>query len=156
MKSQRNVALFLFVLVGVFTVSNFFNRPIQAALEAPKAAAAETKPEATQQNNKSVSKYDYVAQPGDSYTVLARKAIQTYGIVNKVKLSQAQIIAAETSLTVKAGSPELNEGQKATLEGAAVKSAVEGAQKLSQAQLAEWQVYVADVDFNTNKVGQTN
>ena len=155
MKSQRNIALFLFVLLGVFTVTNFFHRPIQAAVEAPKAAAAEvnaeTKPPA---NNSKKKTYEYIAQPGDSYTVLARKAVQTYGILNKVKLSLAQIIAAETTLTVNGGSQLLNEGQNVNFDTTTVKSAIDGAQKLSAADLANWQQYVADVDFNTNKAGQ--
>ncbi|HXH04882.1 MAG TPA: hypothetical protein VNI82_00450 [Candidatus Nitrosotenuis sp.] len=98
--------------------------------------------------------YRYIAQPGDSYSVLARKAIQTYGIVNKVKLSQAQIVAAESQMALDAGSPLLNEAQGVTFDPIKVKSAVEAAQKLSTADIAAWQVYVPEVNFNTNANGQ--
>lgn len=97
--------------------------------------------------------YNYTAQAGDSYTVLARKAVQTYGINEKVKLSPAQIVAAETSLTVNAGSIDLNEGQTVAIQKSAVKAAIDAAKKLSGDVLAAWEVYVPYVDFNTNAAG---
>ena len=156
MKTQRNIALFLFVLLGIFTVTNFFHKPIQNTVETPKASAAEVKTETKTSKAPAKTTYRYTAQPGDSYTVLARKAVQTYGIVNKVKLNLAQIVAAETNLTVNAGSPALDEGQSVSFDVTTVKSAVEAAQKLSPAEQAEWQAYVADVDFNTNRAGQSS
>lgn len=100
-----------------------------------------------------VATYEYTAKAGDSYTVLARKAVQTYGIVNKVKLSGAQIIAAETFLTNAAGSPYLNLGQAVSMKVDDVKSAITQAQGLSAAQLALWQTYVPFVNFNTDNNG---
>lgn len=99
------------------------------------------------------STYVYAAQPGDSYSVLARKAIQTYGLNNKTTLSPAQITAAEAFLTAQAGSPELNEAQQVTISIDSVKSAVDNAQKLSTNDLAAWNVYAQNVDFNTNANG---
>lgn len=98
--------------------------------------------------------YNYVAQTDDTYSQMARKAIQTYGVVNKVNLSQAQIVAAETNLTITAGSPVLLEGQKVSIDQSAVKAEVEKAQKLSKDQQAAWQAYTVGVNFNTNAVGQ--
>lgn len=98
--------------------------------------------------------YKYVAQSGDSYTQMARKAIQTYGIKNKVKLSYAKIIAAETWATQEAGSPYLDLGQAVEIKDSTVKANVEKAQKLTAAEEAAWDVYSATVDFNTNAVGQ--
>ena len=86
-----------------------------------------------------VDEYKYIAQSGDTYTQLARKAIQTYGIADNVKLSPAQIIFAETSLALEAGSVELNEGSATTLKKETVKKWVEAAQKLSDADQALWQ-----------------
>lgn len=100
--------------------------------------------------------YNYTAQAGDSYSVLARKAVQTYGINEKVQLTPAQIVAAETQLTVNAGSIELNEGQTVVLDKAAVKAAVDAAKKLDTDTLAAWEAYVPTVDFNTNAVGQSS
>lgn len=98
--------------------------------------------------------YRYVAQPGDSYSVLARKAVQTYGLANKVNLSEAQIIAAETNLTLDAGSPLLIKGQKVTLQESDVKEWVEKAEKLSAQQQTLWQPYTIGVDFDTRTNGE--
>lgn len=117
---------------------------------AENAVEAET----VQATTNNTSGYQYVAQAGDSYSVLARKAVQTYGLVNKVSLSLAQIVSAETKLTVAAGSPELSEGQSVTMDAAAVKAAVEAAQKISADEAAAWEAYVPYVDFNTNAYGQ--
>lgn len=100
--------------------------------------------------------YNYVAQSGDSYSLMARKAVQTYGLTSKVKLSGAQIIFSETNLTEAAGSPVLNLGQKVTIKQSAVQSWVTKAQKISSAEAAAWNYYVPFVDFNTNKVGEAS
>lgn len=110
--------------------------------------------EKKQDATKLASVYNYTAQPGDSYTVLARKAVQAYAKSEKQKLSSAQIVAAETQLTINAGSIELNEGQTLAIDKAAVKVAVDTAKKLSAASLAAWEVYVPYVNFDTSKAGQ--
>ena len=110
--------------------------------------------EKKQDTTKLATVYNYTAQPGDSYTVLARKAVQAYAKSEKQKLSSAQIIAAETRLTVDAGSIELNEGQTLAIDKAAVKAAVDAAKKLGATELAAWEVYVPYVDFDTSKAGQ--
>jgi len=99
--------------------------------------------------------YNYVAQAGDSYTKIARKAVQTYGHKNKVSISQAKIIFAETNLTQEAGSPALEIGQKVSVKESIVKKWVDSAGKLNAAQQAAWQYYAQFVDFNTNAIGQT-
>lgn len=100
------------------------------------------------------AQYVYVAQPGDSYSVLARKAVQTFGIVEKVTLSQAQILAAETQLTNQAGSPALTIGQEVTIDPSAVNSAIDMAENLSAEDQAAWESYVQFVDFNTDANGE--
>ncbi|USN96714.1 MAG: hypothetical protein H6797_00745 [Candidatus Nomurabacteria bacterium] len=95
----------------------------------------------------------YTARMGDSYTVLARKAVQAYASDTGVTLEPAQIVAAETHLTVDAHSPYLNYGQKVTLDKATVAKAVASAQALTAAQLAAWQVYVPYVSFDTSQNG---
>lgn len=98
--------------------------------------------------------YRFTAQSGDSYTKIARKSVQIYGINNNVNLSQAQIVAAETFLTSGAGFPAINEGAVVELNADTVKAAVEKAQGLDDAAKARWEKYVPSVDFNTNNVGE--
>lgn len=99
-------------------------------------------------------RYVYTAQPGDSYTTMARKAIQTYGARTNTTLTHAQIVAAETFLTQAARSPELLVGQKVTFKTDVVKMHVDKARKLDSATIAAWQMYVPYVDFETNHVGE--
>ena len=122
--------------------------------------AAETKqpttPAATSSEPKAASSdpsYSYIAQPGDSYTKMARKAIQTYGKKAKVNISQAGIIFAETNLTIQAGSPILEISQKVEFKESVVKSWAEKALKLTDAEKSAWNYYVQFVNFNTDKIG---
>lgn len=105
----------------------------------------ETKQEAT---------YTYTVQTGDSYSKLARKAIQTYGLKNKVDLSKSRIVYAETKLTQEAGSPNVTAGEKVEIRESTVKSWVEKAKDLSNDQAAKWDAYTKNVNFNTNNVGE--
>jgi len=117
------------------------------ATPAPKTSSSATNsPEKT---------YNYVAQPDDTYSQMARKAIQTYGLNNKVNLSKAEIIAAETNITIQAGSPILALGQKVAIKESVVKDWVAKAQKLTPTQESAWNVYTFGVNFNTNTVGQS-
>lgn len=100
--------------------------------------------------------YTYSAQTGDSYTEIARKAVQTYGIDKGVNLTPAGIIFAETNLTQESGVGEIEVGQEITLDGNTVKKWVDAAGKLSEAEQKAWDVYVPFVNFNTNGVGQSN
>lgn len=97
--------------------------------------------------------YSYVAQPGDTYTYMARKAVQTYGKKANVQLSLAQIVFAETNLTQQAGSPHVQSGQKVEVSEETVKQWVEKAKLLTAAESAAWNYYVQFVDFNTDHVG---
>lgn len=100
--------------------------------------------------------YTYVAQPGDSYTLMARKAVQTYGIVESVDLSKAQIIFVETNLTQAAGSPLLGVDEVVDIEQEHVADWVERAGDLSESEEAAWASYADGVDFNTDSVGEAS
>lgn len=121
---------------------------------APTTSAQAADTEVTAPSAAPKNPYAYVAQTGDNYSVLARKAVQTMGILDNVNLSQAQIIAAETWLTAEAGSPALHEGQAVTFTTDAVKKAMDAAQKLDASQQAAWAVYVPFVDFDTRNNGE--
>jgi mannitol-specific phosphotransferase system IIBC component len=110
---------------------------------ADKKAAAEKQ---KQQAEKSRD-YMYAAAAGDSYTAFARQSVQAYAKANSVELSKAQIIAAETTLTQKAGAPYLEVGDKLTIRHADLKASVDTAKALSPAQLVAWEQYVPYVVF---------
>ncbi len=147
----------VFVLLGLFGLA-FILRPNTVNAQTQQSPQQSNQEQSNNQNSTQSQPivYQYVAQPGDSYSLMARKAIQTYGITAKVNLSEAQIIYAETNLTQDAGSPVLLKGQKIEIKEDAVKNWVEKAQKLSKAQQAAWNVYAQNANFNTNAVGQAS
>lgn len=159
---------FLFALVtisGVKAQEQIQSEDNQQQDEQNQEDATEENSEEAQQENDgeqdsesqaSDDAYTYTAQPGDSYTLMARKAVQTYGVNNSVNLSEAQIIFAETNLTLSANSPILNIGQEVTIERQTVAEWVEKAQQLSEEDQAAWDSYTAGVNFNTNAVGQAS
>lgn len=126
--------------------------PLFALALAIVAPAPETS--AVSKKKEKISSYSFTAQEGDTYSQIARKAVQIYGIQEKVKLTPAEIIFAETNLTQQAGSPVLAVGQNVTLEKSTLKEWVQKAEKLTDEEQAAWQVYVPYVDFNTDTVGQ--
>lgn len=144
---------------AIFSIFYSLSISFGVAAMLPVAVRAETTPAKTSTAAKAASpaekSYSYVAQPGDSYSKIARKAVQTYAIKNKIKLSNAKVIAAETWLTQEAGSPRLNIGQKVIVVESGLKTVVDKAVKLSAAKEAAWNVYTAGVNFNTNAVGQS-
>lgn len=123
--------------------------------EATAEDEAETTTEDEEETEASDVVYSYVAQTGDSYSKIARKAVQTYGLKYEVSLSQAQIIFAETNLTLEAGSPSLNEGEAVEVSEATVKAWVDQAEDLSDDAEAAWALYTAGVNFNTDNVGES-
>jgi hypothetical protein len=123
------------------------NTPIATAQEGEAGEQAES----TEEN----AGYTYTAQTGDSYTELARKAIQTYGIDNNLTISQAGIIFAETNLAQEADAGELAVGQEVTIDTELVKKWVDAAGQLSEDEQAAWDVYVPFVNFNTDSVGES-
>lgn len=151
---MKNIKIALVVALVLQSLSGV------ALLTRTADVVAQDKPKNTQPSTGSVLQasseisYKYVAQNGDSYTKMARKAIQTYGIKNKVKLSPAKIIFAETNLTDVAGSPYLDLGQSVAIKESTVKSWVEKAKILNASQEAAWNYYVQFVNFNTNAVGE--
>lgn len=151
------VALLAAVLFAVPSVSahDGEDHSQDAAVAQSENEEAETTEEAAPAEETSSGAYNYVAQEGDSYSVMARKAVQTYGIINSVNLSGAEIVFAETNLTRTAGSPAINAGQEVSINVADVQKWVEAAQALSDAEEALWEVYVPFVDFNTDAVGET-
>ena len=163
-----NLAVIAFIATLGFAVATLtYSVSAQEETETTEAVPATTSEEttdttqesSTEENQEVASEdsntYDYVAQPGDSYSLMARKATQTYGINNSVNLSGAQIIFVETNLTNLAGSPALNLGENVQISESVVSEWVQKAQELSEEQIAMWEVYVPGADFNTNSVGES-
>lgn len=87
------------------------------------------------------SSYRYVAGNGDSYTVLARRAVEKAS----PGMSIAQRVAAETKLAQEASAQYLDVGQEVTIKKSAVEAAVSWAKSLSAEQKSAWQYYADQV-----------
>lgn len=94
----------------------------------------------TQQTQATTTSVDYsaTASPGDSYTLHARTAIAKYLQENKRTLSPEQRVAAESYVTVAAGSPSLKLGQTVTITTKTIADAVSRASSLSTDEQAAW------------------
>jgi len=94
--------------------------------------------------------YVYVAQPGDSYTELARASVIRYDLdTESIDLNAAQVTAAETWVTQDAGSPQIYVGQEVLVSKDLVQKYSEKAAGLSDEVKSKWQVY-ADKGSITN------
>lgn len=98
--------------------------------------------------------YNYVAQAGDSFSQIARKAAQTYGLEVGKQIGQAGILFVETNMANEAGLPYLNEGQAISIDKNSLKDWFDKAEKLTPEEKAAWETYAPYVDFNTNAIGQ--
>jgi len=154
MTIQRSINIAIAGFITVLAVSWLFLTISVSAQEAPNQEATEVAATEITTDNAQAQSYDYIAQPGDSYSLMARKAAQTYGIETSTNLSGAQIIFVETNLTKAVKSPRLNLGEKVSISRQLVSEWSEKAKSLTETQQAAWQVYANYANFNTNAVGE--
>ncbi len=143
------LAIILSVAAALIVVVTLQTATVHAADKKDDQKKSDTKKD----DDKKVTTYSYVAQPGDSYSKLARKAVQTYAKANKIDLSNSRVLYAETNLTQAAKSPQLLQGQKVEIPEATAKNWVTKAKDLKSDQAAKWDKYTAGVNFDTSKVG---
>ncbi len=88
--------------------------------EPPKT---DTEPESDKTNN-TPKNFEFTAQPGSSYTALARDAVRQYAALNKISLSDAQVEKSAAKLAYDAGSPYLEIGQVVVINNSDVSAIV--------------------------------
>lgn len=111
--------------------------------ETPKEADNKDTIDDNSKQDATSTDYSYTADRGDSYSILARRAISEHSVGINLKLTSSQRIAAETTIITAAGFPRLSVGQKVTFSYIDIKDAVSEAQVLSAEQLMIWQPYAA-------------
>lgn len=78
---------------------------------------ASTRSKTNTNTNPSTTKtFTFVAQPGDSYTLLARQAIASYLDQNQISATDQQKLIAEINLTNSAGAPYLEIGDQISIQ----------------------------------------
>lgn len=156
---MRKLLIALVLFGGVFWLVSNNSRtteeqpPAQDQQQTEQQAASESETMGTSTDEASAALYNYTTQRGDSYTEMARKAMQTYAKQHSANITQAGIIFAETNLTKSAGSPRLEVGQEIKFAEETLKEWAEKAQVLTAAQQAAWNRYVSSVNFDTSSVG---
>jgi len=150
------VAVLIGGLLGWVVVNSRSNEeqppaPDQQQTAEQSTPEGDTKGMSTEEDKQ--TSYRYTAQRGDSYTKMARKAIQAYTKQHNLTITPAGIIFAETNLTKLAGSPRLEIGQQVEFAEEALKQWAEKAQTLTAAQQTAWNRYVPSVNFDTSHVG---
>lgn len=98
--------------------------------------------------------YSYVAQPGDAYTQLVRKAVQTYGLKHDMKLEVGKIVAIETRVSEQSGWPVLSDGQTVSFSEGLVKAWIDETEDMSEADVAAWATYAPYINFDTRHIGE--
>lgn len=86
--------------------------------------------------------YTYVVQEGDSYSIIARRAISEHG---GSSLNAAEKIAAESKLVEQAGWPEVDAGQSVKIDSAALSQAINSARSMTADEQQMWQSYADDI-----------
>lgn len=123
---------------------------VKPAEEPKQEVAVETPKVEEKKSPTSAKTLTYIARAGDSYTGIARAAVARVAATEKLTLSPAQKVAAETFLTQAAGAGELAVDQTVALSADEVKKAIAQAQDLSDEELAAWDVFANQVDFDAD------
>lgn len=90
------------------------SKPVQPPKEAEEPTPKPKPPVTTEK--KPSRDFTYIAEPGDSYTVLADRAVQKYAAENKLTITEAQQLQAAATLAANAGSPWLEIGQEIAIQ----------------------------------------
>lgn len=157
MKRIIYAVLAIAAVAGLIAITN--NNEKESAVlseQKPDAAAqqsAEEKKKTEEAAKLAAETFSYTSQPGDSYSLMARKSIQNFLAENKMTLTNAQILFAETNLTQLAKSPYLEVGQKVRVAKSTLKEWTEKAKNLTKEQEARWNVYAQYANFDTSRVG---
>lgn len=112
--------------------------------ESQPAAQPTAAPEAT---------YEYKTPKGCSLSLLARRSLQLYDQADdKVSLSEAQIIYAETNIVSGIGPRLLNVDEVVKINKSLVEDFAKKSQDLSAAKIAAWQSYAKRANFKLDDI----
>lgn len=116
-------------------------------------SAQAEQPPVEQQTTTAPASYEFVAQPGNSMSVMARRAIQLYDQkTDDITLPEPCIIAAETNIVQSLGPRWLREGEQFKIDESVVSDWARKANGLTEEQRAAWKVYSDNANFTLNDV----
>ena len=103
----------------------------------PEIAKSTTTPEKAPEKTAAAGEHTFTATAGDSYTGLARQAVDEYADVHNLQLTDAERLDAEVALANDAGAPYLEIGQKVTIADSAVAAALPAQTETTDTDSAE-------------------
>ncbi len=147
---SQKITMLGFGMVAAISLALISNQSASAA-----SGSASTPSTTTQSNSsapatpasQSQAQYTFVATSGDSLTLFARRAVDQYAKEQKVNITPAARVYAETNIVQELGSRFLNLGENVSIPRALVEKYVKSSQTLSADTVAAWDVYAAQVDF---------
>ena len=90
----------------------------------PEIAKSTTTPEKAPEKTAAAGEHTFTATAGDSYTGLARQAVDKYADAHNLQLTDAERLDAEVALANDAGAPYLEVGQNVAIAESAVAAAL--------------------------------
>ncbi len=97
--------------------------------------------------------YSFTAPPGCSLSLLARRSIQLFDQETQaVAMTPAQAMYAETNIVKHLGERWLEIGEKVSIDKAVVEDYSKKSQSLTPAEVAAWQFYADQANFNVDDI----
>lgn len=97
--------------------------------------------------------YEFVTPNGCSLSLLTRRALQIYDQQkDDISLNPAAAMYAETNIVQRLGSRLLEVNERVSIERSILEEYVNRSKELSTAQLAAWQDYADQADFNLSYI----
>lgn len=122
---------------------------IEEAPESTPEVESATTEEVESQESELPENFEYTAVECNNLTLLVRRSIQIYDAETEgVNLSPAAIIYAETNVTQRLGSFQLDIGDDVSVPRDLVEQYAMSSRDLTPAQVAAWDAYTANVNFD--------
>lgn len=135
-------------------------RPATAAAQGKGApdTAPQTQSQTQTQNQAQAgtgNDYQFVARPGDSLSILVRRAIQLYAADKKLTLSPAAAMYCETNVTQRLGSRWLEVSEVVNVPAGLLQQFADSSKSLTPQQISDWTVYANNADFAIDDIKPT-
>jgi hypothetical protein len=108
-----------------------------------------------QTNTQATGTYEFVAQPGDSLTVLVRRALQLYQQSKNITLGSGAEMYTETNVTQSLGNGLLEVGQPVSVPASLLQQYIDSSQGLTPDQNDNWAHYAETASFQLDTVTPT-
>ncbi len=132
----------LALLAGCLVITNLNAAPVSAQEDTAETPAGS---------------YEFTAERGDSLTKMVRRSLQLYAQREAdTELSEPATVYAETNVTQRLGSTQLEVGQEVSVPFALLDEYVKNSANLTAAQVANWERYTTNVNFDVSHIQPTN